>query len=90
MSITASIVLFCSIWAVVFFMILPQGVVSQHEDGEVVPGSPASAPADAMIVRKMIRTTIIALMVFAAIWLIIEYKLVTLDDIPWLTPPSAR
>jgi len=41
-------------------------------------------------VRKMTRTTIIALMVFAAIWLIIEYQLVTLDDIPWLTPPSAR
>ncbi|MEM7056751.1 MAG: DUF1467 family protein [Pseudomonadota bacterium] len=90
MTITAAIVLFCSIWAVIFFMILPQGVVSQHEKGEIVPGTPASAPSDAQIVRKMIRTTIIALMVFAAIWLIIEYRLVTLNDIPWLTPPSAR
>ena len=88
MSITAAIVLFCSIWAVIFFMILPTGVVSQHEDGNVVPGTPASAPADAQIPRKMMRTTIIALMIFATIWLIIEYRLVTLDDFPGLTPDS--
>ena len=57
MSITAAIVLFCSIWAVIFFMILPTGVVSQQEDGNIVPGTPASAPTDAQIPRKMLRTT---------------------------------
>lgn len=89
MSITSSIVLFSSIWAVIFFMVLPQGVVSQHEDGDVVPGSPASAPADAQIARKMVITTIAAVLFFAVIWLIIEFRVITLDDIP-LTPPSAR
>lgn len=90
MSITSSIVMFCCIWAVIFFMILPQGVVSQHQDGEIVPGSPASAPSDAQIVKKMIRTTIIAVIAFAALWTIIEFHVVTLDDFPGLTPPSAR
>lgn len=90
MSIPAALVLFASIWAVVFFMVLPQGVVSQHEDGDVVPGTPASAPSDAQIRRKMLITTLAAAVVFVIVFSIIEYRLITLDDIPFLTPPSGR
>jgi len=90
MSTTSAIVLFCSIWAIVFFMVLPQGVVSQHEDGDVVPGTPASAPSNAQIKRKTVITTILAALAFAMIYGVIEYDVVTLDDIPFFTPPSAR
>ena len=44
MAITSAIVLYCVIWAVLFFMINPLWQTSQSEDGEVVPGTPASAP----------------------------------------------
>ena len=88
MSIAASLVLFASIWAVVFFMVLPFGMVTQAEDGDVLPGTPASAPANTVMVRKIVITTAIAAVAFAVIWSSITYRLVTLDDIPFLTPPA--
>jgi predicted secreted protein len=90
MTITSAIVLFASIWALVFFMVLPFGQVSQHEAGEVVPGTPASAPSDAMIKRKMLITTGIAVVAFAVVYWILTSGVITLDDIPFLTPPSGR
>jgi predicted secreted protein len=87
---TSGIVLYCSIWAVVFFMVLPLGIVSQHEAGDVEPGTPASAPTEAMIVRKMLITSAIAAVLFAGVWTVIYFHLFTLDDIPFLTPPSGR
>ncbi len=90
MSVTSAMVLFFSIWAVVFFMVLPQGVVTQEEDGNVMPGTPASAPADAMIRKKALITTAIAALVWAIVFSVIEFRVLTLDDIPFLTPPSGR
>ncbi len=89
MSIAASLVLFASIWAIVFFMVLPFGMVSQAEDGDVLPGTPASAPANPVIVRKAVITTIIAAIAFSVIWSAINWRLVTLDDVPFLTPPAS-
>ena len=89
MSIAASLVLFASIWAVTFFMVLPVGMVSQAEDGDILPGTPASAPANPVMVRKIIVTTLIAAVAFAVIWSTITYRFVTLDDIPFLTPPAS-
>lgn len=86
----SAVVLYCSIWTVVFFMVLPQGIVSQHEAGEVEPGTPASAPTEAMVRRKMLITSAIAAVVFALVWSVIHFRLFTLDDIPFLTPPSGR
>lgn len=90
MTITSAIVLFAVIWAVVFFMVLPFGQVSQHEAGDVVPGTPASAPTDAQILRKVAITTAITVVVFAAVLAVVLLELFTIDDIPFLTPPSGR
>lgn len=90
MSIMSAIVLFCSIWAIVLFMVLPQGITSQSEAGEVEPGTPASAPSDAMILRKMLVTTAVAAILFSGVFAVIELRLFTLDDIPFVTPPSLR
>jgi len=90
MSVTSAIVLYVSIWAVVFFMVLPHGMVTQEEAGDVVPGTPASAPADAKIGRKALITTAIAAVVFVVVFSVIEFRVVTLDDITFLTLPSER
>ena len=90
MSWMSAIVLYCSIWAVVFFMVLPLGITSQAEAGEVDPGTPASAPTDAMIARKMLITSAIAAVLFAGVFVVVRFHLFTLEDIPFLTPPSAR
>ncbi|MFK7942983.1 MAG: DUF1467 family protein [Paracoccaceae bacterium] len=90
MTITSAIVLFAVIWAIVFFIVLPFGQISQHEAGEVVPGTPASAPTDAQLSRKALITTAIAVLVYALVMAVILTKTVTIDDVPFLTPPSGR
>ncbi|MEM7746143.1 MAG: DUF1467 family protein [Pseudomonadota bacterium] len=82
MSITSAIVLYVVIWAVVFFIVLPFGQVSQHEAGDVVPGTPASAPSEAKIVRKALITTAIATVVFACVVTVVVMDWVTIDDLP--------
>ncbi|MGR3717998.1 MAG: DUF1467 family protein [Thermohalobaculum sp.] len=90
MSIASAIVLFCVIWALVFYMINPLWQTSQSEDGEVVPGTPASAPVDPMIRKKAIITTVIATVLFVLAYSTIEFGWLTLDDISFLELPSQR
>jgi len=90
MAITSAIVLYCVIWALVFYMINPLWQVSQAEDGEVVPGTPASAPVDPMVRKKAILTTAIATVLFALAYSTIEFGWLTLDDISFMKAPSER
>ena len=90
MSIASAVVLFCVIWALVFYMINPLWQTSQSEDGEVVPGTPASAPVDPMIRKKAILTTVIATVLFVLAYSTIEFGWLTLDDISFLELPSQR
>ena len=52
MTITAAFVLFSVTWFMVFFCVLPLRFVSQADAGEVVPGTPKSAPAGDVVLRK--------------------------------------
>ena len=63
MSITGAIVVFATTWFLVFLMVLPVRFKSQAEAGEVQPGTPRSAPAEAMIARKAWITTGIAVVI---------------------------
>ena len=90
MSISSAIVLYCVIWAILFYMINPLWQTSQSEDGEVTPGTPASAPVDAMVRKKAIITTVIATVLFALAYSTIEFGWLTLDDISFLQLPSER
>ncbi|MGC6500000.1 MAG: DUF1467 family protein [Henriciella sp.] len=68
------VVVFIICWWVCLFMVLPIGVRSQAEDGEVVEGSEAGAPVRPMMLRKVIWATIGAggLTVLAA-WVVIPW-----------------
>ena len=90
MSISSAIVLYCVIWAILFYMINPLWQTSQSEDGKVVPGTPASAPVDPMLKKKAIITTVIATVLFALAYSTIEFGWLTLDDISFLQLPSER
>jgi len=90
MSITSAIVFYMVIWAVTFLIMNPLWQVSQAEDGAVVPGTPESAPVDAMVARKAAWTTLWATLAFAIAFLTIEFRVVTLEDLLWATPPSER
>ncbi len=81
MTITAALVLFSVTWFMVFFCVLPLRFRSQAEEGVIVPGTPASAPADAMIKRKAQITTLVALIVFVALYLLITSGWFGIDDL---------
>lgn len=65
MTVTGAIVMLAMIWFAVLFMVLPWRARTQGEAGEVVAGTPASAPAEAHLGRKLRLTSIIAV----AVWL---------------------
>lgn len=91
MNLTGGIVLFAVIWFLVFFCVLPVRFKSQDEAGAVVPGTPASAPADAQIVKKAKITTAITVVLWAVCAYVILSGMVTIYDLDWfgrLTPPQ--
>ena len=90
MSIPSAMVLYCVIWAILFYMINPLWQTSQSEDGKVVPGTPGSAPVDAMLRKKAILTTVIATVLFALAYATVEFGGITLDDISFIVLPSQR
>lgn len=66
---------FLTIWWVVLFAILPIGVRSQLEAGEVAPGSEPGAPAAPMLRKKLVWTTGAAALLWSMLALAIEFGL---------------
>lgn len=81
MPITTGIAVFFLIWWVVLFAVLPWGVRSQQEAGDVVPGTDPGAPAITRLRRALVWTTLVSLVVFAAVYVIYVERLVTLDGV---------
>ncbi|MCV6597320.1 MAG: DUF1467 family protein [Mangrovicoccus sp.] len=80
MSITSALVLFAVIWFMVFFIVLPLRLTTQGEAGDVVPGTPVSAPSDAQIKRKAKITTFWALGLWVVIAGVILSGVITVRD----------
>ncbi|SMX31810.1 DUF1467 family protein [Actibacterium lipolyticum] len=67
MGITSAIVLFAVIWFMVLFITLPIRLRTQGDEGEVVPGTHAGAPAN----FNPKRTAKIVTMIAVVLWVII-------------------
>jgi predicted secreted protein len=83
MTITAGLVLYAVIWFMVFFVVLPLRMVTQADAGEVVPGTPRSAPAEVQIMRKAKITTLWATGVFVVIAGVIISDVISVRDLDW-------
>jgi predicted secreted protein len=81
---TTAAAIYFIIWWITLFAVLPWGVRSQAESGEVVPGSDPGAPAIPNLLIKLVWTTVVASIVFAVVALIYVYRLVTIDDLATL------
>lgn len=94
MSITSALVLFAVIWFMVFFIVLPLRLTTQGEAGEIVPGTHASAPADAQIKKRAKITTVVALFLWAIIAGTLLSGYFSVRDIDWFhrmsTPEVSR
>lgn len=62
--------IYAVIWSVVLFAVLPWGVHTQHEAGEIVKGSAESAPTHPHMGRKALATTLIAGVIFGGLYLV--------------------
>ena len=72
MSTTALIAIYFVVWWTVLFAVLPWGVRTQEEEGEVVAGTAPSAPARPMLIRKAIATSLVAGVLVGALWLAVD------------------
>ncbi len=80
MTITAAFVLFSVTWFMVFFVVLPLRFVSQGDTGEVVPGTPKSAPAGNVVARKARITTFVAIVIWGVLVAIILSGWISVRD----------
>jgi len=71
-------------WAFSVFLVLPFGVRTAHEAGaELVPGQAESAPVNFSVGKVIIRTTIVASVLFALFYLNYVFGWVTTDMLDW-------
>lgn len=68
MPIYSVIAIYFIVWWLVIFMILPFGVTTQEENGDVTLGTSPSAPFRPMLVRKAIITSIVSAVLVGGFW----------------------
>ena len=84
MTIAYALALYFVIWWIVLFAMLPIGVRTSEEAGEKTsPGNAESAPHMPNLLPKMVATTVVSSLVFAALYAIIALHVITLDQIPF-------
>jgi predicted secreted protein len=83
MGIEEGIAIYLTIWWTILFAVLPLGARSHAEAGIPVPGGgdPAS-PVNPNLKRKFFTTTWVSGLVFAVLWLVLRFHLVSLLSVP--------
>ncbi|MBO6553060.1 MAG: DUF1467 family protein [Roseitalea sp.] len=82
----SAVAIFFIIWWVTLFAVLPIGVRSQAEAGQVEPGTEAGAPVAPRIGFKLLLTTAIAIAVFAVFYFLTVVMGWSVDDLPRIVP----
>lgn len=76
----SGLLVYLVIWWLIFFMLLPIGVRAQNEEGgEVVPGTPESAPRQPRIGRKILAATLAAMPVWGLVYWLVTSGLIGLS-----------
>ena len=69
------------IWWLVLFTVLPWGIRSQDEQGNVVPGTDPGAPAIHGLGRKVIWTTVVATVIFGVFYWAFVTRVIPFEDL---------
>ena len=74
MGITGSIIIYVMIWWIIFFSILPVGIISNKEVfRDSIEGTDPGAPKNPKIGKKFLITTIITSILFIMIYYIVDF-----------------
>ena len=90
MGLALSIAIYIMVWWITLFAVLPIGVRTQGEEGEVVAGTPASAPVRPRLLKVIVINTIVATLAFSVVWSAFEYDWLGLHIPPSMTAPELR
>ena len=78
---TTIIAIYFIIWWLVLFTVLPWGIRSQDEQGNVVPGTDPGAPTIHGLRRKVIWTTVVATAVFGVFYWAFVTRAIAFEDL---------
>lgn len=81
MTITSGLILYAVTWFMTFYITLQLRTRTQAEAGHVVPGTPASAPAQENVGRSALITTGFATVIWAALTWVIVHEWITTEDL---------
>ncbi|WP_099827788.1 DUF1467 family protein [Oceaniglobus indicus] len=83
MSIVSAIVLYAVLWFLTLFVALPIGLRTQGDEGEIVPGTHAGAPANFRLKRTALWVTVISMVIWLIIAGIILSGWISVRDLDW-------
>jgi predicted secreted protein len=78
---TTWLAIYFIMWWTVLFAVLPWGIRSQHESGDIVPGSDPGAPSLPQLRAKVLWTTVATTVLFGAFYFSSVNNLISLDKI---------
>lgn len=81
MPVFSAFVLYAVLWFLTLFVVLPIRLTTQGEAGEVVPGTPSSAPENAQMGRRLKITTLVSAVLWVVIATIIVSGVVSVEDV---------
>jgi len=90
MSITTFVAIYFILWWIVLFAVLPWGVRSQDEAGEVAPGTDPGAPAVHLLWKKLLWTTLVASALYALCYALYRFNLLPIDWLIEISNPPRR
>ena len=81
MSTTGSLIVYISIWWIVFFSILPIGIRSENKEFKAdLQGNDPGAPKNPKIAKKFILTTIMTTIIFLVIYYLVSNDFLNLRE----------
>lgn len=78
--------IFFIVWWLVLFAVLPMGLKTQDDEGEVTLGTVSSAPRGPHMLRAVFRATIVAAVVCGLFYFVTKGLGYGFDDIPRIAP----
>jgi len=81
MNIVFALAMYFVLWWLVLFAVLPIGVHTQGEAGEVVPGTESSAPVNPRIGHKALATTIISAALFGGAYALDAFGVINFGNL---------
>jgi predicted secreted protein len=80
MTLFSGFVLYAVLWFLTLFVVLPLRLTTQGEAGQIVPGTPESAPHDPQMRQRLKITTAISLVLWVVIASIIIFELIGIEQ----------